>query len=727
MPQERVPLLDENGRFPAKFLPPEVSAEGLAPIVAGITDEYLAQNDAIGARWYETEGVPAPALGASGDWAIDITTSDAYVKVDGVWTFSVSIKGEDSTVPGPPGPSTELTVGTVTTLPPGSLAEVEIVGESPSQTLNFSIPEGEIGDVTPEALAARDAAIAAETGAETAQASAETAASNAALSATAADASAGDAAGSATAAATSEANAAASETAAGASATSAATSATAAETARTGAETAETNAETALASTITARDATLVYRDSAATSATSASDSASTATTQASNAATSAAEADASAAAAAQSAIDAENAAGGGVLSVNGESGNVILDAVDVGARPAGDVPWTEVSGKPTTFPPDVHGHTAAQITGLAAVATSGSASDITTGTLPTSVLPPLAINETFTAGSQAEMLALTAQRGDMCIRTDVAKTYVLATDSPSTLADWKEFLATGQVTSVAGKTGVVMLNAADVGALPDTYVPTWTEITGKPATFPPDAHNHDDLYFTEAEVTSALATNSTNDRARANHTGTQAISTVSGLQTALDGKAASVHTHDDRYYTEGETNTLLAGKAASSHTHAIADLPVATSGTSNSTQLVRADDSRLSDARTPTAHTHDDRYYTETESDSRFVQIGATGQSVSGKNFTSFTSITNNAAGATDIVAEFFNDLGPVRVRFHNPGEYYYNIRADGAGFALTGGDNNGLASLAAGQITGTALIASGNSSVPHMAQTNFETMGAM
>lgn len=36
-----------------------------------------------------------------------------------------------------------------------------------------------------------------------------------------------------------------------------------------------------------------------------------------------------------------------------------------------------------------------------------------------------------------------------------------------------------------------------------------------------------------------------------------------------------------------------------------IGNLPVATSGTSSSTQVVRADDSRLSDARTPTTHTH--------------------------------------------------------------------------------------------------------------------------
>ncbi len=101
---------------------------------------------------------------------------------------------------------------------------------------------------------------------------------------------------------------------------------------------------------------------------------------------------------------------------------------------------------------------------GLAAVATSGSASDITTGTLPTSVLPPLAINDVFTAASQAAMLALTAQRGDIAIRTDTNRSYILATDSPATLADWKLLTAGGDVTSVAGRTGVVVLTKADVG-----------------------------------------------------------------------------------------------------------------------------------------------------------------------------------------------------------------------------------------------------------------------
>lgn len=101
---------------------------------------------------------------------------------------------------------------------------------------------------------------------------------------------------------------------------------------------------------------------------------------------------------------------------------------------------------------------------GLAAVATSGSASDITTGTLPTSVMPPLAINDTFTVASQTAMLALVAQRGDVAIRTDIGRSFILATDSPSTLADWKQLTAGGDVTSVAGRTGAVVLAKADVG-----------------------------------------------------------------------------------------------------------------------------------------------------------------------------------------------------------------------------------------------------------------------
>ncbi len=90
--------------------------------------------------------------------------------------------------------------------------------------------------------------------------------------------------------------------------------------------------------------------------------------------------------------------------------------------------------------------------------------------------------------------------------------------------------------------------------------------------------------------------------RDRSTHSGVQPIASVSGLQSALDGKAAAGHSH-----AIADTSGLQAaldGKAASSHSHDatalttgtvdIARLPVAASGVSSSTQLVRADDSRL-------------------------------------------------------------------------------------------------------------------------------------
>ena len=60
-----------------------------------------------------------------------------------------------------------------------------------------------------------------------------------------------------------------------------------------------------------------------------------------------------------------------------------------------------------------------------------------------------------------------------------------------------------------------------------------------------------------------------------------------------------SIITQDanNRFVTDTEKSTWNS-KAAGTHSHTIADLPVATSGTNSSTQLVRADDARLSDAR---------------------------------------------------------------------------------------------------------------------------------
>lgn len=78
-------------------------------------------------------------------------------------------------------------------------------------------------------------------------------------------------------------------------------------------------------------------------------------------------------------------------------------------------------------------------------------------GKVAVAQLPAIAITDTFAAASQAEMLALAAQKGDIAIRSDLNRSFVLGADDASVLANWKELLTpTDAVLSVAGLTGAV-------------------------------------------------------------------------------------------------------------------------------------------------------------------------------------------------------------------------------------------------------------------------------
>ena len=82
------------------------------------------------------------------------------------------------------------------------------------------------------------------------------------------------------------------------------------------------------------------------------------------------------------------------------------------------------------------------------------------TGKVPIDHLPALAISETFVVNSQSAMLALTAQTGDIAVRTDVNKSFILTATPASTLGNWQELLTpTDSVLSVDGLTGAVDLS----------------------------------------------------------------------------------------------------------------------------------------------------------------------------------------------------------------------------------------------------------------------------
>lgn len=88
-------------------------------------------------------------------------------------------------------------------------------------------------------------------------------------------------------------------------------------------------------------------------------------------------------------------------------------------------------------------------------------------GKLVETVIPAVAITETYVVDSETVMLALNAQVGDVAIRTDVSKSFILQSLPASTAANWKELLTPDcKVISVNGKQGAVVLTGDDIASI---------------------------------------------------------------------------------------------------------------------------------------------------------------------------------------------------------------------------------------------------------------------
>ena len=104
---------------------------------------------------------------------------------------------------------------------------------------------------------------------------------------------------------------------------------------------------------------------------------------------------------------------------------------------------------------------------------------------------------------------------------------------------------------------------------------------------------------------------------------------------------AAITHTHDDRYYTESEVDSKLADKANATHTHAIGDV-------SNLQETIEGLEGDIA-GKANAEHTHDDRYFTETEVTEKLATKADTGHKHAASDVTSGTFALDRIPTITD------------------------------------------------------------------------------
>lgn len=166
------------------------------------------------------------------------------------------------------------------------------------------------------------------------------------------------------------------------------------------------------------------------------------------------------------------------------------------------------------------------------------------------------------------------------------------STPVPSTNAEYLALLdrlkadlgqAVSGVSSVNGETGAVILSAQDVGASPENHSHSGYSLNGHSHPYSPLGHNHDLAYAPLEHIHSAYSLTGHNHNSLYslidhNHDGryslsghSHVITDVTGLETALDGKASTSHNHDSSYSAANHDHSLLY--APINHGHIITDI----------------------------------------------------------------------------------------------------------------------------------------------------------
>ena len=169
-------------------------------------------------------------------------------------------------------------------------------------------------------------------------------------------------------------------------------------------------------------------------------------------------------------------------------------------------------------------------------------------GKLEASQLPKEAIIDAFEVNSEEAMLQLQAQKGDICVRTDLNRTYVLRTNDPTLAENWVYLRSEiAPVSSVNGQTGAVVITTETINAVNKSEV-TETAEAGKILKLNQDAKFDADITGDAATVAGRRVDDdavTTENLWTASKTDTVIKNALSGLNSSLDWKEA-VATFDD-------------------------------------------------------------------------------------------------------------------------------------------------------------------------------------
>jgi hypothetical protein len=174
---------------------------------------------------------------------------------------------------------------------------------------------------------------------------------------------------------------------------------------------------------------------------------------------------------------------------------------------------------------------------------------------LTASQIPAIAITDTFVVASQVAQTALTAEVGDVAVRTDQNKSYILVTSPASTFGNWQELLSpTDAVLSVFSRTGIVTAQSGDYNAGQITNTPS-----GNLAATDVQAALNELQSDVDGRATTTALTDHINDLTDA-HLGTAIGNTPSGNLAATNVQAALNELQSD---VDGRATTALGNLAS--------------------------------------------------------------------------------------------------------------------------------------------------------------------